>query len=81
MGRPFESISVFEKGVDDGRIYLSQAVLDSCDQTMAKFVYYRAYNLPSAPSFKVYYIDFNDPRTVEDTSLIHALFIANKEAH
>jgi hypothetical protein len=81
VGRPFESISVFEKGVDDGRIYLSQTVLDSCDQTMAKFVYYRTYNLPSRASFKVYYIDFNDPRTVEDTSLIHALFIANKEAH
>jgi hypothetical protein len=80
VGKPFENISVFEKGVDEGRIYLSQAVLDSCDQTMAKFVYYQTYAPRSGEILKVYYVDFDDPRTVEDTSLIHALFIAHKEA-
>lgn len=76
-GKPFENISVFEKGLDEGKIYLTRDVVESVDQTMAKFRFYRSIVLREGESLGIYVVDFLDPRTVSDSSLLHALFIAH----
>ncbi len=79
-GRVFENIAIFEKGNEEGRIYLTEEVVDKCDQTMAKFAVHGTYPRPPNGRIKVYYVDYLDPRTVADSSLIHALFVANPKS-
>lgn len=76
-GKPFENISVFEKGLDEGKIYLTLDVVESVDQTMAKFRFYRSVVPRKGESLRLYVVDFDDPRTVSDSSLLHALFVAH----
>jgi hypothetical protein len=80
VGKPFENISVFEKDVDEGRICLTKAVADKCDQTIANFVFYSQYAPRPGDSIDVFFANFSDPRTVADSSWIHALFIAHPKS-
>ncbi len=79
-GKPFENISMFEKEAGEGRVYLTKEVLDNVDQTMAKFIFYDWIKPRTGETLSIYYVDFLDPRTVADSSLIHALFIAHPMA-
>ncbi len=79
-GKSFENISVVEKQVGDGKVYLTQDVLDKCDPTMAKFSFFRSVSLGEEQVLHVYWVNFSNPRTVEDNSLIHALFVAHPKA-
>ncbi len=76
-GRVFENINVMEKEVDSGQIYLTQEVINNCDSTMANFVLYRRWKDRKLTLYKA---DFLDPRTVEDSRLVHALFVAHPQA-
>ncbi len=80
VGKPFENISVFEKGIDEGRIYLTKNVAEQCDQTIANFVLYNEYTPRPSDTIALYFANFLDPRTVADSSLIHALFVAHKQS-
>jgi hypothetical protein len=80
VGKPFENISVFEKSVNEGRICITKEVVDNCDHTMAKFVFFRSFFPRPSEEIKIFYVDCADPRTVTDNSLIHALFIAHPKA-
>ncbi len=77
VGKPFEDISVVEKDLGDGEIYVSRKIIDSSDSTMTKFGFYREW-----PKYDLtlYRVDFLDPRTFSDSSLVHAVFVANPEA-
>ena len=75
--RAFENLAVMEKLVGDGKVYLTRAVLDSCDQTMVKFSFFRDFAPIDGEILKVYWADFLDPRTVADSGLVHALFVAH----
>lgn len=79
-GRPFENISVFEKGLNEGRIYLTGEVINACDRTMAKFVFQTESSPRPGEKLRIYAVDFLDPRTVSDSALIHALFVAHPKA-
>jgi len=61
-----------------GRIYLSEAVVDACDPTLASFSPHCS--VWGTPRINVYRAEFADPRTVADSSLVHALFIAQPDA-
>jgi hypothetical protein len=79
-GKPFENISVFEKGLNEGHIYLTREVIDACDKTMAKFVFQTQSSPRAGETLQVYRVDFLDPRTVNDSGLLHALFVAHPKA-
>jgi hypothetical protein len=72
-GKPFENISVFEKGLEERKIFLSGGVIESADQTMATFRFYQSVIPREGDSLKLYIVDSLDPRTIQDSSLIHAL--------
>ena len=79
-GRPFENISTFEKEVEEGKVYLTRDVVDNCDQTMAKFVFHSQHTPRQGETLRVFWVDFLDPRTVSDSSMIHALFVAHPKS-
>gem|GEM_PF-3412084 len=59
-------------------LYVSEAIIDSADPTMATF---SRISLPKNSSHShLFRADFEDPRTLRDSSLIHALFVAHKDA-
>jgi predicted nucleic acid-binding protein len=79
-GKVFETISMLEKGVGDGQIFLTESALGAIDSTMAKFTLYAVVHPGTPNQSKVYSVDFLDPRTTPDSSLIHALFVAHPMA-
>jgi hypothetical protein len=79
-GKPLENISVIEKELGDGKVYLTNEVLANCDQTMAKFSFFNSFTPREGDTLKVYWADFADPRTIADTGLIHAFFVAHPKA-
>ena len=79
-GKPFENISYFEKDVEAGAICLTAAVVATCDPTMAKFVFLRAYTPRPSENIKLLRAEYLNPRTVADSALVHALFIAHPTA-
>jgi hypothetical protein len=79
-GKVFENILVFEKGLQEGKIFLTEEVVDNTDHTMTKFVYHSTYSPRKGEQIRVYSVDYLDPRTVADSSLIHALFVANPKS-
>jgi hypothetical protein len=76
----FENIAVAEKGLQGGRIYLSQEVMENCDKTLARFVSYSGVQPRPAEKIPIYYVEFLDPRTTDDSSLLHALFITHPKS-
>jgi hypothetical protein len=79
-GAVFENISIFEKGVEEGHIYATASLIEHADRTMARFRFYKTCQPRPNDSIAVYVIDFADPRTVADSSLVHALFVAHPKA-
>jgi hypothetical protein len=76
----FENIAVAEKGLQGGRIYGSQDVVDNCDRTLARFVCYGSVKPRANEQLMIYYVEFLDPRTTADSSLLHALFVAHPKS-
>lgn len=59
-------------------LYASESIVDSADRTMATF---SRISLPQQSAHSVVFrAEFADPRTVRDSSLIHALFVAHPDA-
>lgn len=79
-GPAFENIAVVEKGQQEGRIYVTGNLLDAVDATMARFVPLETFTPSAGKTLRLYLAAFDDPRTVRDTSLIHALFVAHPKA-
>lgn len=76
----FENIAVAEKGLQSGSIYASRDVVDNCDRTLARFVSYSTAQPRPADKVEIYKVDFLDPRTTDDSSLLHALFVAHPQS-
>lgn len=79
-GRAFENISVIEKGRHESRIYVTEDIIGALDTTMAKFSFIDTVSPRQGEILKLYYVDFDDPRIVHDSSLVHALFVAHPKA-
>jgi hypothetical protein len=73
----FENIAVAEKGLQGGRIYVSETVMGNCDRTLARFAFYSTVQPRPTEKIVIYSVEFLDPRTTDDSSLLHALFIAH----
>jgi DNA-binding PadR family transcriptional regulator len=76
----FENIAVGEKGLQGGSIYASQDVVENCDKTLARFVSYSSVQPRPGEKIRIYRVEFLDPRTTDDSSLLHALFIAQPKS-
>jgi hypothetical protein len=79
-GKAFDNISIFEKGLNAGKIYITRDVIDKVDKTIAKFIFYQSFSSKEAKSVDIYIVDFLDPRTFSDSSILHALFIAHPKS-
>jgi len=80
VGKAFEDISILEKKVGDGKIFVSEDVRKKSDLTITKFVDYGHISTSAGRKIKVYFLAFDDPRTFQDDSLAHMLFIAHVES-
>ncbi len=60
-----------------GSLYVSEAVVDAADRTMATF---STVTLKGQPGSRMFRAEFEDPRTVRDSGLIHAFFVAHPAA-
>ena len=69
-----------EKTLGEGRIYVSGEVVKHCDPTMAKFTIFREFERHPGQIVSIYQAEFTDPRMIEDSSLLHALFVAHPKA-
>lgn len=78
VSRAFENISIFEKDLADSGIYVTRPVTEDLDRTMVKFALFRKYDL-EGEQLDVFVANYLDPRTIADSSLIHALFVANPQ--
>ncbi|MGO9863745.1 MAG: hypothetical protein ACLPLR_09065 [Terriglobales bacterium] len=73
----FENIAVAEKGLQGGRVFASRDVVENCDKTLARFVFYSSIQPRQSEKIEIYLVEFLDPRTTVDSSLLHALFITH----
>ena len=80
LGKVFEDISVIEKQVGDGKIFVSEHTRKNADLTITKFVFFGNRQMAPGEKIALYYLAFSDPRTFENDSLAHLLFIAHKES-
>jgi len=79
VGEVFEHISVIEKTLDEGKIYVTQGVKENADATISKFVSYGVRKVTNK-NINLFYIAFSDPRTFENDALAHLLFVAHEGA-
>lgn len=77
VGAAFENIAVAEKGLQGGRVFASRDVVENCDKTLARFVFYSSVQPRPSEKIDIYGVEFLDPRTTGDSSLLHALLIAH----
>jgi len=80
IGEVFEHISVIEKTLDEGKIYVTQGVKENADATISKFVSYGVRKVSTNENINLFYVAFNDPRTFENDALAHLLFVAHEGA-
>jgi len=80
VGKAFEDISILEKKIGDGKIFVSENVRNKSDLTITKFVEYGHLSATAGKKIKLYFLAFDDPRTFQDDSLAHMLFIAHVES-
>ena len=80
VGKAFENISLFEKNIGDGRIYVTESVIDDIDRTMMNFTFHSEYVLTNGNRLKIFETNYLDPRTIQDSALTHTLFVANPTA-
>jgi hypothetical protein len=80
VGKVFEDISVMEKTLDEGKIYVTEDVVRNSDITISKFVDYGQRQVAPGGYIRIYYVAFSDPRTFENDALAHLLFVARKES-
>jgi len=80
VGEVFEHISVIEKTLDEGKIYVTQGVKENADATISKFVSYGVRKVSTNENINLFYVAFSDPRTFENDALAHLLFVAHEGA-
>src|SRR4030042_2216277 len=78
VGKVFEDISVIEMTLDEGKIYVTDDVRKNSDLTISKFVNYGRRRISKSERIEIYCVAFCDPRTFENDSLAHLLFVAYK---
>jgi len=79
VGKAFENISICEKDLGDGQIFVTESIAKAVDRTLVNFTFFRKYKLADV-YLQLYVVNYLDPRTIDDSSLIHALFVANPKA-
>jgi hypothetical protein len=80
IGKVFEDISVIEKKILEGKIFVSEQVKNTADDTITKFSFFKNIKIISQRKIDLYFLSFDDPRTFQDDALAHMLFIAHKES-
>jgi hypothetical protein len=77
IGEPFENISVVEKLFESGQIGVSDSLRNNVDETLVQFIKSRPVVVTAGREIIVWHVNYENPRLIEDSSLVHALFIAS----
>jgi len=77
LGEPFENISVAEKLFESGQIGVSDLLRKNVDETLVQFIKSRPVQITPKREITFWHVNYENPRLVEDSSLVHALFIAS----
>jgi hypothetical protein len=77
IGEPFENISVSEKQYGAGDIGITQNIINHIDGTLVHFRKIGVVTVTPTRELALYRVNYEDPRLLEDSSLAHALFIAD----
>ncbi|MBN2591292.1 MAG: hypothetical protein JXA96_15615 [Sedimentisphaerales bacterium] len=75
----FENISIIEKIYRAGQIGVTEGVVKVSDKTIVQFINRREDSTESR-TIVSYLANYENPRIVQDSSLVHALFIASDKA-
>ncbi|NUM42632.1 MAG: hypothetical protein HUU45_13485 [Leptospiraceae bacterium] len=77
VGTVFENLSAIEKLYSDGQIGVTESVISQSDRTIVQYTNERAVSISNERKIKIWLANYENPRVIEDSSLVHALFIAD----
>jgi len=77
VGEPFENISVMEKLYQHGEIGCTSELKKNVDETLVQFMNPRSVNITLKRNKTSWRVNYENPRLVNDSSLVHALFISS----
>lgn len=76
-GSVFENVSRIEKEYSSGQVGITSDVKDSVDTTLATFLKRAVVSVTAGRSVQTWLVNYENPRTLGDSALAHALFIAD----
>lgn len=76
VGQPFENISVVEKEYGRGQIAVTDIVIQTSDKTLLQYINKRYINVTADRRISTWLVNYENPRLLSDSGLVHALFIA-----
>ncbi len=77
VGEPFEVVSKIEKGFGPGTIGVTSRILQRTDPTLVQFLRRGTIAISDKRKEQIFEASYANPRLVEDSALVHALFIAD----
>jgi hypothetical protein len=77
IGSVFDNISVIEKHFNEGQIGVTKNLTEHTDPTLVQFVKERTIQVTPTRSLSAYLVNYEDPRLIDDSSLVHTLFITD----
>ena len=77
LGEPFENISKMEKEFDAGQIGVTESIIEKSDNTLVQYIRLIRIDVTSIRTISTYLVNYENPRLINDSSLAHALFIAD----
>ena len=78
LSEAFENISVIEKNVGKGEIFITKNVFDEIDSGEFKIKEFTPVKITDSREVSVYKIDYDDPRAIEEDYLVQTIFVADK---
>lgn len=76
-GAVFENVAKIEKEFGPGQIGITNAIKDNVDGTLATFLKRAEVRVTPSRRVQSWLVNYENPRTLGDSALAHALFIAN----
>jgi len=80
LGVPFENISKIEKDFREGEIGVTENFVKHVDETVVQFISRGIVRVSDQREIAINIANYENPRLLNDSTIVHALFIANPTA-
>ncbi|GEM_PF-6213552 len=77
VGTVFENLNAIEKHYSDGQIGVTESVMKQSDRTIVQYISGKSISISKERKINTWLANYENPRIIEDSSLVHALFIAD----